>query len=536
MKIASVFIGLFLIAVFCCPAYSQTIDSFVKQAEEKARSGDIQAAIDMMREAVAKFPEDASAYAFLGGYLVQGTGQAKDMMAKAAMSGEAFGHLDKAVALDSLQAHARFFRGLLGVMVPPFMGKLDQGIVDLETVLHIAQQSPGAVSGDILTQTFQYLGVGYSQKGNKERARQAWEEVIRMAPDSDLAKDARARIDALEEKQVSETTGQPAGVETPASELDVARQLIDKGEPDKAMDILKPMVAADSTDAVALAWLGIAQSMSTGQGYDERIAKDTDFRTNAALDGYRLIEKAVTLDPDNPEVRLVRGTFGAELPSFMDKTDQSIEDLQMVLKEAETDEFIADALYALGLAYRRKALSVWEELITNYPESGAARNAFEMMKPEESFVEPDGAEALVVVRFAIGFVTELEAQTAVWVEDEKGTFVKTLYVSGFSGNVGGKQVVLPKWAESSKFETDANTAASIPAGWHSYVWDLTDGQKKPVPRGTYAVKVEVHHWPSMQYQLASVPVEIGKGEKVWKAEAGDIIPFLEARYIPGGRK
>jgi hypothetical protein len=109
-------------------------------------------------------------------------------------------------------------------------------------------------------------------------------------------------------------------------------------------------------------------------------------------------------------------------------------------------------------------------------------------------------------------------------------------VSGFSGNVGGKQVVLPKWAESSKFETDANTAASIPAGWHSYTWDLTDGEKKPVPRGTYVVKVEVHHWPSMQYQLASVPVEIGKGEKVWKAESGDIVPFLEARYIPGGRK
>jgi hypothetical protein len=250
-----------------------------------------------------------------------------------------------------------------------------------------------------------------------------------------------------------------------------------------------------------------------------------------------MIDKAVALAPDNPEVRYIRGLVGAELPSFLGKTDQAIEDLQMVSEKAPTDELKAEALYALGLAYRKKGLSAWEELITNYPETAAAKNALAQMKPEESRIEVSNAAAsMVVVRFAIGFKTELEAQTAVWVEDVKGTFIKTLYVSGFSGYVGATQVVLPKWAEASKFETDANTSASIAAGWHSYVWDLTDGQKKPVPPGNYIVKVEVHHWPSMQYQLASAPIEVGKGEKVSKVETGDLIPYLEVRYVPGAGK
>ena len=136
-----------------------------------------------------------------------------------------------------------------------------------------------------------------------------------------------------------------------------------------------------------------------------------------------------------------------------------------------------------------------------------------------------------MVRFAIGYQTELEPQSAVWVENEKGDFIRTLYVSGFSGNVKEVQVVLTEWAAASKFETDANTGASIAAGWHTYVWDLKDSHGDRVPEGKYVVHVEVRHWPSMVYETLSLPVDVGVKKYTAQKDGGDLIPVLEVKYI-----
>ena len=521
--------------IFCFLSHlqAQTLDECLQQAEALAAEGDFEGAITLMKKAVETFPEDPTAHAFLGSYLTRSAGASDDMMVKASRSGQAFEQLDTAVRLDSTNVYARFFRGLLGVMVPPFLGRLDQGIKDLETVIGIAQTEPDQAPQDIVTQTYNYLGLGYSNREEQGKARQAWEEVLQRAPGSDQAKEAQAHLDEL----AAQTSAQPARPEpegqAPRGDIQKAREAIDRGEQDKAVLLLERMVAEDSTDALALAYLGLARAMSGGAGYDERIAGDTNLRTNAALEGYAAVEKAVMLAPDDPEVRLVRGMFGAELPSFMGKTDQAVEDLHYVLESTSPQDLKAEALYSLGVAYRRKGLSAWEELVTNYPQSETVRRAREQMKPAGGFVEPGEMKPpLVTVRFTIGFETELEPQTAVWIENEQGQCVKTIYVSAFSGYVRDTQVVLPKWAKASNFETDANTAASIAAGWHSFIWDLTDHDGHRVGSGPYVVKVEIHHWPSLQYQLASATVEVDGRENVSRAETGDLVPFLEVRYVP----
>ncbi|MCK4572536.1 DUF2271 domain-containing protein, partial [candidate division WOR-3 bacterium] len=124
-------------------------------------------------------------------------------------------------------------------------------------------------------------------------------------------------------------------------------------------------------------------------------------------------------------------------------------------------------------------------------------------------------------------------QTAVWIEGGDGNFVKTIYVSGFSGYAKEKQINLPRWAKSSEFaDVDAVTSASINLGHHIYVWDLKDSSREKVKSGEYVVKVEVSYWPSMQYQRVEAPITLKKKEERVVIEEGNFIPYLEVKYIP----
>jgi len=118
-----------------------------------------------------------------------------------------------------------------------------------------------------------------------------------------------------------------------------------------------------------------------------------------------------------------------------------------------------------------------------------------------------------------------------WIEDKSGNFVKTVYVSGFSGYAKEKQANLSDWAKASKFQdTDAVTAASIDVGHHIYVWDLKDYQGKQVKAGEYVVKVEVAYWPSMEYQSTKANFTIGKKDTRVVVEEGNLVPYLMVKY------
>ena len=111
--------------------------------------------------------------------------------------------------------------------------------------------------------------------------------------------------------------------------------------------------------------------------------------------------------------------------------------------------------------------------------------------------------------------------------------MKTVFVSGFAGNVKGKQVTLPVWAEISKFDgADAVTGASIDVGHYVYAWDCRGTDGKKVKSGRYTAKVEVSHWPSGKYQLAEAAFTVGKKEESVRVETGDYVPSLVVSYYP----
>ena len=100
-------------------------------------------------------------------------------------------------------------------------------------------------------------------------------------------------------------------------------------------------------------------------------------------------------------------------------------------------------------------------------------------------------------------------QYAVWIENEKGEFVKTLFVTSYTakGRSRGAEpakrgyivrpACVPVWVKDSKAEEktdmqlDAVTGATPQAGGvQTFTWDFTDEQGKAVPQGIYKVKIE----------------------------------------------
>jgi hypothetical protein len=89
-------------------------------------------------------------------------------------------------------------------------------------------------------------------------------------------------------------------------------------------------------------------------------------------------------------------------------------------------------------------------------------------------------------------------QLAVWIETADGAFVKTLYVSRFTGRGGYERrpECLPLWRKAAGVEgpptadVDAVTQATQQPGRQSLAWDCTDAAGNPVAPGKYVYKLE----------------------------------------------
>ena len=324
-------------------------------------------------------------------------------------------------------------------------------------------------------------------------------------------------------------------------ELDNSALLVELGKThfdakhyEEARKVLKEAIKIDESNAEAYKWLVLTLREIFAKGYDEKIYENADYLRNLAFEAYRALDKAVSLAPEDGEIRLLRGIAGVEMPFFVQKLDQGIDDLNRVLRSDVSDSTKAEALHWLGKAYQKKAMSYWIKVVSQNPNSKESKAIFDRMRPAvKRFDLSQYQPPVLAIDFILGFRDELEPQTAVWIEDKDGNFVKTIYVSGFSGHAKEREVRLPKWANSSKFvDVDAVTGASINVGHHIYVWDLKDSLGRRVTAGEYVVKVEVAYWPSMQYQLVSAAVNLEeKGDQII-VEQGKFVPYLKVNYFP----
>jgi tetratricopeptide (TPR) repeat protein len=437
----------------------------------------------------------------------------------------------------------------MSINVPEFFGRLEGGIKDLEFLVKIYEKSPDKVSKDIIVSGYDYLGKGYQKSGDNQKAKFAWEKVIELAPGTDLSANAEENIKKI---QPTETRPQPTEEKQPEGPsiarlkeklekepnnsgllIELGKTYIDAENYGEAENVLKQAIKIDSSSVNTYKLLALALGGIAGKGYDKGIYENTNIRANIAFEVMRVLDKAVSLAPNDVELRLSRGTVGVSMPFFVGKLDQGIDDLNIVAKSNVSDSIKADALYWLGVAYQKKSMSYWTKVVTQYSDANVSKMVFEKMRPSIKHIDLSKYQTpIVVVEFILGFRDELPPQTAVWIEDKNDKFIKTIYVSGFSGNAKEKQVNLPKWAGSSKFvDVDAVTGASIDLGHHIYVWDLKDDSGKKVKPGEYVIKVEVCYWPSMKYQLTTADIQLGNKDSKTLVEEGNLIPYLEVKYI-----
>ncbi len=513
---------------------ADTVDAYIERAMNYRDSGDIEKALGTMLEAVGEHPENATCHAYLG--LLYGimAGQASDYMKAGEYSAKSFELLDKAVSLDPEDPKARLYRGLMGVKVPEFLGKLQGGIADLEHIQSIRGKSPDSVDDNDMLTSYELLGEGYIKSGDTSKAESAWKRVIEMAPGTKAAERAQAEIERI----ASAAAGGEEKPEISSEEFErllaAGREAYGTGDFEKAEAALEKALSANSESVEANRLMALTLAGLGEKGYDGKIAEDTDYRTNLVFRSMSYLDKAVSLDPDNLELRLVRGIFGIMFPFFLQKHEQGVADLEIVLKSEAPDSMKAEAMYMLGVAHQRKAMSYWIEVATKYSGTEAAGRVLDGMRPSVARFDPSSYKVpVLVIDFVMGFRDELPPQTAVWIEDRKGNHIKTVYVSGFSGFAKDVQVVLPVFAEITNYDdVDAVTGASIDVGHHIFVWDLNDRDGERAKKGEYVVKVEMSWWPSMMYELASTAIEIGKKERTSVAPGGKLIPSLEVRYLP----
>ncbi|HVP58831.1 MAG TPA: DUF2271 domain-containing protein [bacterium] len=528
---------------------AKPLDSYLSEAAKLQQSGNLTQAVATLDAASKEYPDNPNVLALMGLYKGMQAGATQNVMEAGQLANESFALLDKAVTIDSLNVNARFYRGLMGVKVPAFMGRLDGAVRDLEMVTVLNGDFPAAVSKQTLAATYDLLGDGYQKQGDSQKAEAAWRQVIELAPDSDTAKAAATKIAGLtsaatpppqnaggsesvgaKPSQPASMPGETAGV---AGLVDQAQAAMNASKYDEAVKLLKQATSIDSTNAKAFRLLGTAMAQAD-RGYDKRISEDTTIRTNLVFESMGYMDKAVKLAPDDLDARLARGIMAVQFPFFANKLEEGIADLEMVSASNSPAPMKAQARYWLGFGYQKKGMSFWTQIVTDNQDQSAVRMVLDSMRPRlEHFDRSKYAGPIVTVDFLLGFRDELAPQTAVWIEDSKGTFLKTIYVSGFSGNAKDAQVVLPEYAKISKFsDADAVTGASIDVGHYTYVWDLKDASGKTVKPGTYTVKTEVSYWPSMKYQLAAAPIDVGKVESRKVVQQGDYIPYLEVSYLP----
>ncbi len=120
-----------------------------------------------------------------------------------------------------------------------------------------------------------------------------------------------------------------------------------------------------------------------------------------------------------------------------------------------------------------------------------------------------GSEGIsqVQIRFDYNHMATIASnQFALWVEDNDGNLIKTIYVTGFTGTRRGyrnREMSLPHWVKSADPENmtdvamDAVSGATPKQGTLTYIWDLTDDRNNRVSNGVYHIFLEASlYWES----------------------------------------
>lgn len=142
-----------------------------------------------------------------------------------------------------------------------------------------------------------------------------------------------------------------------------------------------------------------------------------------------------------------------------------------------------------------------------------------------SFAASEEASGCVEITFNFTRMPTIASnQFAVWVENQDGNAVRTIFITDFTALRRGyekREMSLPDWsaaANSSEMtdeQLDAVSGATPATGKLQYLWDFKDDLGNPVPSGAYQLKVEGSlYWESNILYSAQIDLSSPDGAEI----------------------
>ena len=512
-------------------------DRVIQKSDSLIQAGALEQAVKTLKDAVGAHPESSILYTKLGEALGRKSGN--DFEAgrlDEAMKGinQSFDALDKAIELDQNNVEARITYGVMGLQVPVFFGKVKPAVQHLEKARNLLEANPTDSNLESRLLVYRYLGEGYRKLERNREAEIVWKMLLAISQEGEQARAAAKGLAELKKTEVkeSEQTGIVPDTEDIPELMKAGKEYLNAGRFADSRLVFEKIMSIDEKNTEAQLLLIQAIAGDAQRNYDSRVYENQDTRTHLAFDMIREMKKGVNLDPGNKTLKLQYAMTCIYMPFFVGKMDEGISLLEtMSQDETLPDSLLEQVMFGLGFAHMKKGAAYWAHLVQKDQNAPVSQAVYDWYGEREYAPAAVPDRNAVRISFHLGFMDELAPQTAIWIEDQEGHFVKTVYVSGFAGNAKEKQVTLRSWGKASDFETDGTTAASIDWGSHTYYWDLTSHEGNKVKKGVYKVWLEVSWWPTFRYALTSAEIEVGKKNAMTVTEKKPFIPEFTIEYL-----
>lgn len=132
---------------------------------------DVNKAIEIMKTAKKEFPANPDILSVYGYMAGKGAGETY-MLRAALLASRAESAFDSALKLENNHKNARMWRGILKINMPSFLGKVPDGVADLE----IIQQRDDLTDEESMMTDF-FLGMGFGKLKQYEQAIASFNKV-----------------------------------------------------------------------------------------------------------------------------------------------------------------------------------------------------------------------------------------------------------------------------------------------------------------------------------------------------------------------
>ena len=282
-----------LLFSFVVVVNSKTLDEYLQEAKNKLKAKQIDEAIAAMEQAVSEYPNSSIAYAKLGDCIAEKGQRYVDFFT---VLPRAFAMWDSALALDRENLDARYNRGSWGTYVPQALGQLDKAIVDLEYVSIATEKSDDPGVKEQYSGVYSYLADGYRKKWEFDKAKELYQRVIEMNPDSRSAQRAQTHMNEiirfekwLQKKEQEKAPDSPGIIElriyVEEHPGDIKKLMVlgnaylEANKDEEAVRIFEKVIRSDSTNTKAYKMLSFAMRRAYTRGYDARISMDHNYLT-----------------------------------------------------------------------------------------------------------------------------------------------------------------------------------------------------------------------------------------------------------------